>query len=129
MEARDVYLSQLMQGPKQFLIPIFQRTYSWQEPHCAQLYEDIFKAGFGPTVDSYFTGSVVIIANHQTSASIPQWLIIIDGQQRLTTVTLLMAAVMKRAAELGLEQVSMTPLGAIRGYYLVNEYGQGVCCL
>ena len=124
MQARDVYLSQLMQGPKQFLIPIFQRTYSWQEPHCAQLYDDIFKAGAGPTVDSHFTGSVVLIANHQTSASIPQWLII-DGQQRLTTVTLLMAAVMTRAAELGLEQVSMTPLGAIRGYYLINEYGQG----
>jgi uncharacterized protein with ParB-like and HNH nuclease domain/predicted transport protein len=123
MQARDVFLSQLMQGPKQFLIPIFQRTYSWHEPHCMQLYRDILKAGKSSSVDSHFTGSVVLIANHQTSASIPQWLII-DGQQRLTTVTLLMAAVMKRASQLGLEQVSMTPLAAIRGYYLINEYGQ-----
>jgi len=124
MQARDVYLSQLTQGPKQFLIPIFQRTYSWEEPHCEQLYNDILKGGGNPDAETHFTGSIVLIVSHQTSASIPQWLVI-DGQQRLTTVSLMMAALVKRATELGLEQVAMTPLAAIRGYYLVNEYGQG----
>jgi uncharacterized protein with ParB-like and HNH nuclease domain len=109
MQARDVYLSQLMQGPKQFLIPIFQRTYSWEEPHCEQLYNDILKGGGNPDAETHFTGSIVLIVSHQTSASIPQWLVI-DGQQRLTTVSLMMAALVKRATELGLEQVP--PLSA-----------------
>lgn len=124
MQARDVFLTQLLQGPKQFLIPIFQRKYSWQEPHCQQLFQDILRSGKYPRVESHFTGSLVLIPNHQTMASIPQWQVI-DGQQRLTTVTLLMAALAKRAADLGVEQVGMTPLKAIHGYFLTNEYGQG----
>ena len=123
MQARDVFLTQLIQGPKQFLIPIFQRKYSWQEPHCQQLFQDILRAGASQRIESHFTGSLVLIPNHQTMASIPQWQVI-DGQQRLTTVTLLMAALAKRAAEIGVEHVGMTPLKAIHGYFLTNEYGQ-----
>ncbi|MCO7216605.1 DUF262 and DUF1524 domain-containing protein [Halomonas sp. OfavH-34-E] len=123
MQARDVFLTQLIQGPKQFLIPIFQRKYSWKEPHCQQLFQDILRAGASQRTDSHFTGSVVLIPNHHTMASIPQWQVI-DGQQRLTTVTLLMAALASRAAKLGMEKVGMTPLKAIRGYFLTNEYGQ-----
>ncbi|MFC0267913.1 DUF262 and DUF1524 domain-containing protein [Kushneria aurantia] len=124
MQAADVSLAQLIQGPKQFLIPIFQRTYSWHEPHCCQLFRDIVRAGASSRIESHFTGSVVLIPNHQTMASIPQWQVV-DGQQRLTTVTLLMAALVKQASELGIEQVGMTPIQAIRGYFLANEYGQG----
>ena len=124
MQARDVFLTHLIQGPKQFLIPIFQRKYSWQERHCQKLFQDIMNAGASRRIESHFTGSVVLIPNHQIMASIPQWQVI-DGQQRLTTITLLVTALAERAAELGVEQVGMTPLKAIHGYFLTNEYGQG----
>jgi uncharacterized protein with ParB-like and HNH nuclease domain len=41
MQASDKSLVEIIQGPKQFLIPIFQRTYNWKEIHCALLYKDI----------------------------------------------------------------------------------------
>jgi len=125
MQARDVFLTQLMQGPKQFLVPIFQRTYSWKEVHCAQLYKDIIQAGKSGQVQSHFIGSVVLIPNQQMMAAIPQWQVI-DGQQRLTTITLLIAAMVQRARELGLETIAATPLAGIADYYLTNSFGDGV---
>lgn len=122
MQAKDVFLAHLMQGPKQFLIPIFQRTYSWREAQCYQLFEDVRRAGSSERIENHFAGSIVLIPNHQTLASIPQFLVI-DGQQRLTTVTLLVAALVKRARELGIDIVNMTQIKAIEGYFLVNDYG------
>ena len=58
MQARDVFLTQLMQGPKQFLIPIFQRTYSWTQFNCDQLLRDIGRAGEHNYVQSHFVGSI-----------------------------------------------------------------------
>lgn len=124
MQARDVFLAQLMQGPKQFLVPIFQRTYSWKEVHCAQLYKDIIQTGKSEHIQSHFIGSIVLISNQQTTASIPQWQVI-DGQQRLTTTTLLISAMIYRAKELGLETIAATPLDGITEYYLTNSYGDG----
>ncbi len=124
MQARDEFLTRLMQGPKQFLIPIFQRTYSWTHANCDQLFKDIVNAGSSQQIQSHFIGSLVLISSQSTSASIPQWQVI-DGQQRLTTVTLLIAALLDRAKELGCEVVAATPLAAIREYYLSNTYGEG----
>jgi uncharacterized protein with ParB-like and HNH nuclease domain/predicted transport protein len=124
MQARDVFLTQLIQGPKQFLIPIFQRTYRWKEANCTQLFQDILRAGQSPNIQSHFIGSTVLIPSESTTASIPQWQVI-DGQQRLTTVTLLIAALLKRAEEFCIETVSATPLQAVREYFLINNYGQG----
>ena len=73
MQARDVFLTQLMQGPKQFLIPIFQRTYSWTQSNCDQLLRDIVHAGESHYIQSHFVGSIVLIPSQQTTASIPQW--------------------------------------------------------
>ena len=120
MHASDRSLVEIIQGPKQFLIPIFQRTYNWKEVHCAQLYKDIVS----PRQSGHFIGSVVLISNLETTASIPKWQVI-DGQQRLTTITLLITALLKRANELELEYVSATALGAIEEYFLVNTYGEG----
>ena len=124
MHAQDQFLTYLLQGPKQFLIPIFQRTYSWKESNCAQLLQDICRVGKSEHVQSHFVGSLVLISNQQSNASIPQWQVI-DGQQRLTTVTLLISALLQRAHELGLAAVGSTPLAAVREYYLLNTYGQG----
>jgi uncharacterized protein with ParB-like and HNH nuclease domain len=123
MNARDVFLTQLMQGPKQFLIPIFQRTYSWTQVNCDQLFKDIHHAGVNAFVQNHFIGSLVLIQSQQSTASIPQWQVI-DGQQRLTTVSILIAALLDKAKELKHEVIAATPIAGIRDYYLANAYGQ-----
>lgn len=45
MKAQDLQFTQLLQGAKQFIIPIFQRTYSWEVGHCQQLWDDILRVG------------------------------------------------------------------------------------
>jgi uncharacterized protein with ParB-like and HNH nuclease domain/predicted transport protein len=122
MQARDVFLTQLMQGPKQFLIPIFQRTYSWTQSNCDQLLRDIVHAGESHYIQSHFVGSIVLIPSQQTTASIPQWQVI-DGQQRLTTVSVLMAALLDKAKALNHTVIAATPLEGIRDYFLANAYG------
>ncbi len=124
MQARDEFLTRIMQGPKQFLIPIFQRTYSWTHANCDQLFRDIVHAGQSQHIQSHFIGSLVLISSQSTTASIPQWQVI-DGQQRLTTVTLLITALLDRAKELGCDVIAATQVEAIREYYLANNYGEG----
>ncbi|MAY36420.1 MAG: hypothetical protein CMN84_10000 [Spongiibacteraceae bacterium] len=124
MQARDVFLTQLMQGPKQFLIPIFQRTYSWTQSNCDQLLSDIVHAGGSHYIQSHFVGSIVLIPSQQTTASIPQWQVI-DGQQRLTTISILMTALLCKAKSLKHDVIAATPLEGIRDYFLANAYGGG----
>jgi uncharacterized protein with ParB-like and HNH nuclease domain len=92
MKAEDVILTELLDGPKQFIVPVFQRDYSWGTKHCQQLWKDILRVGSNDTSKAHFVGSVVYIAAEDTSAKITRWLLI-DGQQRLTTLTLLLTAV------------------------------------
>lgn len=122
MKAQDLPLTQLLQGSKQFIIPIFQRTYSWGRSHCAQLWEDIIRVGSNEQLDSHFIGSAVYIPEEDTSAAISRWLVI-DGQQRITTMTLLLLGLMKRLEAEGVEE----PISAleIEDYYLKNRYGKG----
>ena len=122
MKAQDLPFTQLVQGAKQFIIPIFQRTYGWEKGHCEQLWNDIMRVGTDPDLDSHFIGSVVYIPEQGTSAAITRWLVI-DGQQRITTITLILLALMQRLEAENRE----TPISAaeMADYYLVNRYGKG----
>ena len=122
MKAQDLQFTQLIQGAKQFIIPIFQRTYSWEKHHCEQLWNDIIRVGKHSDLDSHFIGSAVYIPEQETSAAITRWLVI-DGQQRITTITLLLLALMRR---LKVEDLD-TPISAaeMEDYYLLNRYGKG----
>lgn len=91
MKAEDVQLTQLLDGAKQFIVPVFQRDYSWETKHCLQLWKDILQAGSTQNIKVHFIGSIVYIAAEENSARINRWLLI-DGQQRLTTVLLLLIA-------------------------------------
>lgn len=59
MKAQDLQFTQLLQGAKQFIIPIFQRPYSWEIGHCEQLWNDILRVGGNADLDSHFIGSAV----------------------------------------------------------------------
>lgn len=73
----------------QFVIPIYQRLYSWKKEQCEQLWDDIIKIGGNDKANGHFIGSILYVRVDDTHSS-P--LLIIDGQQRLTTITLLFIA-------------------------------------
>ena len=122
MKAQDLQFTQLLEGSKQFIIPIFQRSYSWEQSHCEQLWDDIVRVGKSAELDSHFIGSAVYIPETNVDAAIPRWLVI-DGQQRITTMTLLLLALKRRLEAEGLDE----PISAaeIEDYYLRNRYGKG----
>ncbi|WQV21393.1 DUF262 and DUF1524 domain-containing protein [Helicobacter pylori] len=73
----------------QFVIPIYQRLYSWGKEQCEQLWDDVIKIGGNDKMNRHFIGSILYVLDGNTPSS-P--LLIIDGQQRLTTITLLCIA-------------------------------------
>ena len=81
----------IIDGAKQFIVPVFQRDYSWTEVHCDQLWQDILQISKDPSEREHFLGSLVYIPTVDSTASFTRWLLI-DGQQRLTTLTLLLIA-------------------------------------
>ncbi len=85
------FLNFLKKSP-QFLIPIYQRTYSWTERECKQLWDDIVRTGKNDAVKAHFVGSIVYIEKGLYAITSHSPVLVIDGQQRLTTVTLLIAA-------------------------------------
>ncbi|WQZ96516.1 DUF262 and DUF1524 domain-containing protein [Helicobacter pylori] len=80
----------------QFVIPIYQRVYSWEKEHCEQLWDDIIKIGGNDKMNGHFIGSILYVRVDDTHSS-P--LLIIDGQQRLTTITLLLIALRNHSSD------------------------------
>ncbi|AHZ28357.1 hypothetical protein EG66_04345 [Helicobacter pylori] len=76
---------------KQFIIPIYQRVYSWEKEQCKQLWDDIIKTGGNDQIEGHFIGSIVFVHDGIYTTNYNE-LLIIDGQQRLTTITLLFIA-------------------------------------
>ncbi len=76
---------------KQFVIPIYQRVYSWEKEQCKQLWDDIVKTGGNDQIEGHFIGSIVFVHDGIYTTNYNE-LLIIDGQQRLTTITLLLIA-------------------------------------
>jgi uncharacterized protein with ParB-like and HNH nuclease domain/predicted transport protein len=121
MKATETPLLPFLEGKKQFVIPIYQRTYSWTRPQCQQLWDDIYNAGSENSVSGHFIGSVVYIQEGLLQGSgIPQ-LLVIDGQQRLTSLSLLLTA-LASAAE-SREDLNFSS-EELRDEYLTNKYGK-----
>ncbi|GAA7783604.1 DUF262 and DUF1524 domain-containing protein [Helicobacter pylori] len=76
---------------KQFVIPIYQRVYSWEKEQCEQLWDDIIKTGGNDQMNGHFIDSIVFVQDGIYTTNYNE-LLIIDGQQRLTTITLLFIA-------------------------------------
>ncbi|MED2974591.1 DUF262 and DUF1524 domain-containing protein [Fictibacillus sp. B-59209] len=119
MKASETNLLKFLQGTKQFIIPIYQRKYSWTTEQCKQLWNDIVRAAKNENIKGHFVGSIVYIEKglYQISA-VPQ-LLVIDGQQRMTTLTLLLHALSK--AINNSEQKHDVTSKKIMNYYLVNN--------
>jgi uncharacterized protein with ParB-like and HNH nuclease domain/predicted transport protein len=123
VKATEAKLLDFLKKSPQFVIPIYQRTYSWSEKECRQLWDDIMRTGRDDAVSAHFVGSIVYVEKGLYSVSSQSPLLVIDGQQRLTTVTLLIEALARHlgAAE-PLEGFSAKKL---RNYYLLNPLEDG----
>ncbi len=123
MKATEARLLAFLKKSPQFVIPIYQRTYSWTERECRQLWDDIIRAGTNDAISVHFIGSIVYIEAGLSQVSHQAPLLVIDGQQRLTTVTILLAAL---ASALGdAEPIDGFSARKLRNYYLLNPEETG----
>ena len=123
MKATEAGLLAFLKKSPQFVIPIYQRTYSWTDKECRQLWSDILRTGSNGAISVHFIGSIVYIEAGLSQVSHQSPLLVIDGQQRLTTVTLLLAALATALAET--EPVDGFSARKLRNYYLLNPEETG----
>ncbi len=116
MQAINNPFTALIDGRKQFVIPVFQRDYSWTTEQCAQTWNDVNRAADSDG-GGHFMGSIVY-APENTGASFSSWLVI-DGQQRLTTLSLLLIALRDYIRENDWKGKEPTP-EQIDAYFLKN---------
>ena len=118
MKATEAKLLDFLRRSPQFVIPVYQRTYSWTERECRQLWDDILRTGNDDQIAAHFVGSIVYIEEgvYQVTSQSP--LLVIDGQQRLTTVMLILEALARHLGD-G-EPVDGFSPKKLRSYYLLN---------
>lgn len=119
MKASEKKIKDLFSEAKTFFaIPVYQRDYNWQEKHCKQLFEDILNVGKDIDITSHFIGSIVYI--HEGVYGIGEKeFYVIDGQQRMITITLLHTALYHRLKESKEEYAD-----EIYELYLVNKFSK-----
>ncbi|MGL2796423.1 DUF262 domain-containing protein, partial [Helicobacter pylori] len=98
----------------QLVIPIYQRVYSWEKEQCKQLWDDIIKTGGNDQIKGHFIGSILYVLDGITHSD--NTLLTIDGQQRLTTITLLLTALRDHWSDKRKE---------IEDHYLINSDKDG----
>jgi uncharacterized protein with ParB-like and HNH nuclease domain/predicted transport protein len=123
MKASEKPFLKFLQGTNQFRIPIYQRTYSWTREQCAQLWDDIERTAADKSPGGHFVGSIVYIESGLYQVGTVPELLVIDGQQRLTTVSLLLAALARALPSDG-DGSEMTGK-KLANYYLYNSEEQG----
>jgi uncharacterized protein with ParB-like and HNH nuclease domain len=101
-----------------FAIPVYQRNYDWTLFQCKQLLHDIIETGKNEKTNAHFIGSIVYVHDDVYTASGLTELTIIDGQQRLTTITLIYIALFKLAKKLNNQML----VNRIQKTYLINEF-------
>ena len=123
MRASEAKLLDFLKKSPQFVIPIYQRTYSWTEKECRQLWDDIVRCGKNDLIPVHFIGSIVYVESGLSQVTHQSPLLVIDGQQRLTTVSLLLIALVEAVRET--EPFEGFSQRKIRDYYLLNPEETG----
>jgi uncharacterized protein with ParB-like and HNH nuclease domain len=120
MKANELQINNFLQAPNvQFVIPVYQRNYDWKNAECKELLNDIISV---ETEDrgTHFIGSIVFVHEGTYSTSEVKELVIIDGQQRLTTINILYVALYRFAKETNRIQDSER----LYNMFLTNQYVQ-----
>lgn len=119
LKAGEATLQKILNTSRQFIVPIFQRNFSWEKKQFRQLWTDILRAGGFSQEKTHFIGSIVYI-DMGTPAGRPQQLMLIDGQQRLTTLSLLLCALGRYIQENAAE-TDLIKLKKINNQFLFNN--------
>ena len=116
MEASPVNVIQYFDGSKQGIIPLFQRPYSWDQNNWSALWNDLMAQYQESDRSSHFMGAIVTVPVRSVPVGVGKHLVI-DGQQRLTTLSLLLAAIRDKATASGDESTA-----GIIGDLLLNRH-------
>lgn len=120
MKANELPINNFLQAPNvQFVIPVYQRNYDWTTSECKQLVSDIISVQ-NEERGTHFIGSIVFIHEGAFTTSEVKELVIIDGQQRLTTINILYVALYRYAKENNLTQDAER----LYNMFLTNQYVQ-----
>ena len=117
MHAKETKLQEILEGSKQYVVPLFQRSYSWKEKNWDTLWNDIMDLYETEPSRNHFMGSIV----NMPASSLPQDInkyLLVDGQQRLTTIFIILA-ILKDFAREGKDQ---SLADEITNTLLVNQY-------
>ena len=125
MKAVDTQLTKFIGSEAQYYVPLYQRKYSWKREQCEKLFYDIVKVASDEKRPCHFIGSVIYLAKDdaQHASAVKEYLVI-DGQQRLTTLSLLLLALGDYTKEKLVGEnyeKATTALEKIMRKYLVNE--------
>lgn len=124
VKAAETNLAGVLEGKKQYQVPLYQRIYSWRKKQLDQLWDDVVELTQvrreypGAT---HFIGSLVLATSPDFSVVGVSKLLVVDGQQRLTTLTLLLAALRDHLIETGDPERAE----GVHAQYLVNVYDKG----
>ena len=123
MKATEEKLLDFLRKSPQFVIPIYQRNYAWTRHECDQLWSDILRAGKDDSISAHFVGSIVYIEQGIYQVATQSQLLVIDGQQRLTTIMLILEALARQLGDS--EPVKGFSARKLRNYYLLNPDEDG----
>jgi len=119
MKANETKVEDFLSSNKtQFVIPVYQRNYDWTIGQCKQLLDDILEVGTNKNMNAHFIGSIVYVHDDVYQTSRIKELTVIDGQQRLTTLTLIYLVLYRLAKELKDEGL----VNEISETYLINKF-------
>ena len=131
MYVKETTLKNLIEGEKQFQVPLYQRQYEWQTQQLSQLWDDILEQYDLLTPEengqskasepTHFIGSLVLAPSPSIQASGVTPFLVIDGQQRLTSLLVALCALRDLAAVEDPQAVER-----FNERYLINKYGQGL---
>ncbi|MGH3674009.1 MAG: GmrSD restriction endonuclease domain-containing protein [Pseudonocardiaceae bacterium] len=124
MKASETTVRDVLQGEKQYVVPLYQRRYSWERKDdkdpLNQLWDDVLSLDSSDPASTHFLGSVVLAPSpSNTPAGVVRWLVV-DGQQRLTTLSLLLCAIRDHV-----QHDDSQLAEKIHEHYLVNKYASG----
>ncbi len=120
MKASETRLQPMIEGAKQYVVPHFQRPYSWDKKHWEDLWNDLVELCKESQPRIHFIGSIVTMPSQSVPEGVPKF-VLIDGQQRLTTLLILLAAIRDNAATL-----PGTLANQIDDLLLFNKYQEGL---
>lgn len=121
MRANETKVRDLLHGERQYVVPLYQRTYSWQRKDLKQLWDDLLDVVEAGDNASHFLGSVVLAPSPaNTPTGVQVWLVV-DGQQRLTTLSILLCAIRDHVRD-----TDPRLADKIDDLYLFNKYATGL---